>query len=305
MLLKVPLHEIFSFGFLHWSNIYRPNKKVFQFFRFGSWILQLFWIFNLLRETQLRRSLIPRQLSQHQVRRQLEWINTEWDSRSTESTRNDEIFVNVGAFCVDSVDVESPSALDQLTRSLTPRWLSWQGVSLLVDSVCGRWVKPKHAHTTNSGAFKEIGFRKINHEMFKSDPYQPENAKSFNVAWSKKLTLRLLSWHRVMNNSNILANSIFYIQNKFRKRIRGSGGYFWWKNRSKKSHASIPLIHVTCSLQTIFTYNFFISNTIGEYQKLLALALQRYSDNATLHCVLLCSALAQWRKVIACKLYHF
>jgi hypothetical protein len=29
----------------------------------------------------------------------------------------------------------------------------------------------------SSGAFKGIGFRKINHEMFKWGQYQPENAK--------------------------------------------------------------------------------------------------------------------------------
>ncbi len=58
-------------------------------------------------------------------------FNAEGDSTSTESTQNNEIFVNVGAFCidsvnveshsgVDSVDMESHSALTQLTWSLTP-----------------------------------------------------------------------------------------------------------------------------------------------------------------------------------------
>jgi hypothetical protein len=42
---------------------------------------------------------------------------------STESTQNDKIFVNVGVFCVDSVDVEFHSALTQLTESLTPHRL--------------------------------------------------------------------------------------------------------------------------------------------------------------------------------------
>ncbi len=74
--------------------------------------------------TQLTQSLIPRQLSQRQVRFHVNWVNAEWDSTSTESTRNDKIFVNVGVFCVDSADVESHSALTQLTKSLTPRWLS-------------------------------------------------------------------------------------------------------------------------------------------------------------------------------------
>jgi hypothetical protein len=43
---------------------------------------------------------------------------------STESMQNDKILVNVGVFCVDSVDVESHSVLTQL-----------HGVSLRVDSV--------------------------------------------------------------------------------------------------------------------------------------------------------------------------
>jgi hypothetical protein len=111
--------------------------------------------------TQLTRSLIPRQLSQRQVRLYVNWVNTEWDSMSTESTRNDKIFVNVGVFCVDSVDMESHSTLTQLTWSLTPRWLSWRRVWLRVDSVWGRWLKPKQACITSSGTFKGIVFRKL------------------------------------------------------------------------------------------------------------------------------------------------
>jgi hypothetical protein len=42
---------------------------------------------------------------------------------STKSTRNVKNFVNVGVFCVDSVDVESHSELTQLTESLIPRRL--------------------------------------------------------------------------------------------------------------------------------------------------------------------------------------
>ncbi len=40
---------------------------------------------------------------------------------STESTQNEEIFVNIGAFCIDPVDMESHSALTPLAVSLTPR----------------------------------------------------------------------------------------------------------------------------------------------------------------------------------------
>jgi hypothetical protein len=48
--------------------------------------------------------------------------------------------------------------------------------------VCGRQIKPKETYITSSGAFKGIGFRKINHEMFEWGQYQPENIKSFYLA---------------------------------------------------------------------------------------------------------------------------
>jgi hypothetical protein len=159
-------------GFLHWSNIHRPNNKTFECFRFCTWIRQLILIFWHSAVTHLTLSLIPCQLSQHQVRFHVDWVNAELDSTSTEPTRNDEIFVNVGAFCVNSVDVESHSALTQLTWSLTLRWLSWRGVSLHVNSVCGRWIRPKQAYITSSGAFKGIGYRKIYHEIVKWGQYQ-------------------------------------------------------------------------------------------------------------------------------------
>jgi hypothetical protein len=41
---------------------------------------------------------------------------------------------------------------------------------------------PKQARITSSGAFKEIGFRKINEKMFKWGQYQPENVNSSYIA---------------------------------------------------------------------------------------------------------------------------
>ncbi len=116
-------------------------------------LIKLIRIFLHSAVTQLTRSLVPRQLSQRQVRLHVNRVNAEWDSTSTESTRNDKIFVNVGVFCVDSVNVDSHSALTQLMWSLTPRWHSWRGVWLCVNSVWWRWIKPKHAYITSSGAF--------------------------------------------------------------------------------------------------------------------------------------------------------
>jgi hypothetical protein len=97
---------------------------------------------------------IRRWHSWHGVSFLINWVNAKWDSTSIESMQNDKIFVNVGVFCVDSVDVESPSSLTQLTWSLSVRWLSWQRVWLRVNSVWGRWIKPKQAYITSSGAFK-------------------------------------------------------------------------------------------------------------------------------------------------------
>ncbi len=193
--------------------------------------------------TQLTQSLIPRQLSQRQVRFHVNWVNAERDSTSTESTRNDKIFVNVGIFCVVSVAVESHSVLTQLTWSLTLHWLSWRRVWFHVDSVWERWIKPKQAYISSSGTFKGIVFIKINNEMFKWGPYQPENVNRFYIAWSKKLNLCSLSQRRVTNNLNISANSILYS-----KRIQGINQgtklvlLMKKKNRNKKSRASVPLI---------------------------------------------------------------
>jgi hypothetical protein len=172
------------------THTYRPNKKAFEFFRFCSWIRRLIRIFQHSAVTQLTRSLIPRQLSLCGMRLHVNLVNVEWDSTSTEPTRSEKIFVNVGVFCVDSVDMESHSALTQLTWSLISRWLSWWRVWLCIDSVWTRWIKPKQAYITSSGAFKGIGFRKINVEMFKWSQCQQENVNSFYIAWRKKLTLR-------------------------------------------------------------------------------------------------------------------
>ncbi len=101
----------------------------------------------------------PHWLSQHGVRLHINWVNAKWWNLR-----------NVGAFCIDSVDVESHSALTQLMWSLIPRWLSWWGVVLCVDSVWG---------ITSSGTFKEIGFIKINHKMFKKVNINQKMSKFF------------------------------------------------------------------------------------------------------------------------------
>ncbi len=191
--------RFFCSRFLHLLNTYRPNNKASEFFSIFFMNLPTYSNFLTFGGDSVGAESHPRQLSQRQVRLHVNWVNAEWDSMSTESTQNDKIFVNVGVFCVDSVDVESHSALTILMWSLAPRWLSWRRVWLRIDSVWGRWIKPKKAYISSSGAFKGIVFIKV-YEMFKWGPYQPENVHSFYMAWSKKLT----------NNSNISANSILY-----------------------------------------------------------------------------------------------
>ncbi len=151
--------------------------RLLNVFDFVLEFANLFEFFKHLAVTQLTRSL------QCQVSLYVNWVNAEWDYMSTESTQNDKIFVNVGVFCVDSVDVESHSTLTQLTWSLTPRLLSWRRVWLRVNSVWGRWLKPKQAYITSS--FKGIVFRKINDEMFEWGLCEPENVNSLYIALTK------------------------------------------------------------------------------------------------------------------------
>ncbi len=123
---------IFYSGFLHWWNIKRPDTPIVRLFSIFDFVLEFANLFKCLTfdgDSVDTQSLIPHQLSQPQVR-----LRVAWDSTSTESTRNDEIFLNVGAFCIGSVDVESHSALTQLTE-----------VSLSVDSVDGE----SHSVLTN------------------------------------------------------------------------------------------------------------------------------------------------------------
>jgi hypothetical protein len=160
LVLKIHLHEIFFLQVFCTDPTYIGQ------------IIKLLSVFDFVLEfaDHLNFFYIQRWLNWCWVSFPVNWVNAKGDSTSPESTVNDEIFVNVGAFCVD---VESHSVLTQLTWSLTLRWLSWRGVSLRIDSACGRWIKPKEAYITSSGIFKGIGYRKINHEMFNWGQYQP------------------------------------------------------------------------------------------------------------------------------------
>jgi hypothetical protein len=116
--------DFFVFTFCTYRTHIGQTIRLLNFFDFVLEFTDLFKFFLHSVVTQLTRSLIPHQLSQCGVRLHVNWVNAEWDSMSTESMWNDKIFVNVCVFCVDSVGVESHSALTQLTESLTPGRLS-------------------------------------------------------------------------------------------------------------------------------------------------------------------------------------
>ncbi len=170
--------RFFCSHFLHLSNTYRPNNIASEFFRFCSWIRWLISIFY-----------IRQWLCWHGVSFLVHWVNAKWDSTSTVSMQSETPRHLSQRGIIKSSLIFVSSTLTQLTCSLTPCWLSWWRIWLHVNSVWRRWVKPKQAYITSSSAFKGIGFRKINDEMFKWGQYQPENVNSFYTAWIKKLTL--------------------------------------------------------------------------------------------------------------------
>ncbi len=94
--------------------------------------------------TESTQSETPRRLSQRRVRLPVDWVNAEWEFTSTESMQSEnsrrlnqrrrhkhvEYFFILRwlgwrgvSFRVDSVDVESYSALTRSTKILTWRWL--------------------------------------------------------------------------------------------------------------------------------------------------------------------------------------
>jgi hypothetical protein len=91
-----------------------------------------------LPHTESTQNKTSRQLSQCGVRLHVNWVNSEWDFKSTESTPKAPTFRTILSFHVDPVDVESHSMLTQSTWSLTWRWLSWRGMRLGIN-----WVNAK------------------------------------------------------------------------------------------------------------------------------------------------------------------
>ncbi len=125
----------FCSGFLHWSNIYRPNNKAFECFQFCTWIRRLIkknfyiqqrlsWRQDSFQSTESMPSETSCWLSRRGVRLHGNWVNTEWWN-----LRQYWCLLRWLSWCgvslwVDSVDMLSRSALTQLMGSPTPRRLS-------------------------------------------------------------------------------------------------------------------------------------------------------------------------------------
>ncbi len=83
--------------------------------------------------------LISLTLSRCGVRLSINWVNTEWDSMSTESTRSETSCQLSQRRRLQHLRRFYHSTLTQLTWSLTLCWLSWRRVSLSVESVDEEW----------------------------------------------------------------------------------------------------------------------------------------------------------------------
>jgi nucleotidyltransferase/DNA polymerase involved in DNA repair len=88
-----------------------------------------------LSHTESTRSETPHQLIQHRRQKHLRRFHHSALTQLMWSLNPRWLSWRGVSLRVDSVDVESQSALTLLTWSLNPRWLSWRGVSIRVDSV--------------------------------------------------------------------------------------------------------------------------------------------------------------------------
>ncbi len=124
--LKVHLHEIFLFRFFALIKHTGQIIRLLSVFDFVLEFADLFEFFNIWRWLSWRRVSFP-----------VNWVNAKWDSTSTESMRNETPHQLSQRGLMKSSWMLVSSALTQLMWSLIPRWLSWRGVSLRVDSVDG------------------------------------------------------------------------------------------------------------------------------------------------------------------------
>ncbi len=102
-------------------------------------------------------------LSRRRVRLSVNWANTEWGSMTTESMWSETPCQLSQRRIHQHLRRFYHSALTQLTWSLTPRWLSWCGVSLGFDSVDEEWASAsiKSAKKSNKLAYSRTKSKKF------------------------------------------------------------------------------------------------------------------------------------------------
>ncbi len=114
--------------------------------------------------TLSQRRETPRQLSQGGVRLHVNWVNTEWDSTSTESTQKAPTFTKIFiiphwlswhevSFHVNSVEVETHLALTHLTGSLTSRQLSHRRILKNLNKSAIKEQNRKHSKALLFGLY--------------------------------------------------------------------------------------------------------------------------------------------------------
>ncbi len=117
---------------------------LFKYFNIRWW---LSWWEDSFPSTESTPSETPHWLSQREFRLSVNWVNAEWWFLCKCWCLLRWLRWHGVSLHVDSVVMESHSVLTQLMGSFTP-----------LNSVYGRWIKPKQAYKTSSGAFKGIGF---------------------------------------------------------------------------------------------------------------------------------------------------
>ncbi len=97
-----------------------------------------------------------RTLSRRGVRLPVNWVNTEWDSTSTELTQKAPTFTKISSFRVDSVDVESHSTLTQVNMESNPALTQLMGMRLDVNWVTAECKKNLNKSANSSTKMKTL-----------------------------------------------------------------------------------------------------------------------------------------------------
>jgi hypothetical protein len=144
------------------------------------------------------------------------WVDAEWESPSTESMQSEtpcQMSQHGMSLHINWANAEGTNIyedfiiqrLAQLMWSLTPRWLSWHGVSLGVDSVHKEWDSASTESPPNVKKFEQVGEFK-NKIKNTQKPYylaytclisaKNQNQKSFSKCTFKLKTFCLAGFFR-------------------------------------------------------------------------------------------------------------